>query len=161
MTRILGIDPGYDRVGYAVIDDDLCVITYGVIQTDKRHSYWERLNTVYLAIVRIIDECAVDVTGMEKPFVGKNVGNSVEVAGAWGVIGLAVYASLSEYIELSNSTIKAAVAKGGASKEEVKRGVMMILDLAVAPKPDDVTDALAAAICTRDKWRMMEMEKAA
>lgn len=161
MTHILGVDPGYDRMGYAVIDDDLNIITCDVIQTDKRHSYWERLNTIYLAIVHIIDVYAIDVTGIEKPFTGKNVGSGTEVAGAWGVIGLAVYCGLSEYIELTNSQIKAAVARGGASKEEVRQGVAMILGLDALPKLDDATDALAAAICARDRWRLMEMEKAA
>lgn len=154
MTHILGIDPGYDRCGYAVIDEELNVITSGVIQTNKEQSYQERIQQVYLGIRQIIDEFRVNVVGVEKPFTGgKNVGNSVEVGGVWAVIGLAIIISRCEYMELFTTQVKAAVANGRASKAEVKHGVETILDITLTGH-DDESDALAAAICTRDKWQL-------
>lgn len=159
MTKFMGVDPGYDRCGYAVIDEDLKVITYDVIQTDKHRPYWERLEAVYDSLCDVIDLYRVKVAGMEKPFVGKNVGNGVQVAGAWAMVGMALYVKQCEHLELSPSQVKAAVANGHATKAEVTAGVMLILSLPVAPKPDDITDALAIAICARDKWRLAGMTK--
>lgn len=159
MTRYLGIDPGYDRTGYAIINEHLEIIICGCYQTNKDAPYWQRLDEVYQALLHLMQEFKPDVAGLEKPFTGRNVGNSSEVAGAWATAGLAIYYSGCQYLELHNTQIKAAVANGRATKSEVKAGVMLLLNLEIAPRPDDVTDALAAAICCRDKWRLMEMAK--
>lgn len=161
MTRYLGIDPGYDRCGYAVITDNLDVVEYDVIQTNSEWSYWERLNVVYTSIGDVITGCRVKVAGMEKPFIGNNVRHGVEVAGVWGVIGLALRLNGCEYMELTTTQVKAAVANGRATKAEVRHGVETILDLKLKPGPDDISDAFAAAICTRDKWHLAEMAKEA
>lgn len=160
MTRYLGIDPGYDRCGYAVIDEELNVITSGVIQTDKEWTYWTRLDNIGLSILGVIDEFEPDVVGIEKPFLGNNVGRGVEVAGVWAVIGLAANSRHCKYLELFTTQVKAAVANGRATKAEVKAGVMLLLNMDVPPRYDDITDALAAAICTRDRWHLAEMTKA-
>ena len=41
MTKILGIDPGYDRLGYALVDGDK-LETLGCFETDRKKSYEER-----------------------------------------------------------------------------------------------------------------------
>lgn len=156
----MGVDPGFDRCGYAVIDEDLKVITSGVIQTNDTRTYWERVNVVYDAIGDVISSCRVKVAGVEKPFTGKNVGNGVEVAGAWAVIGLAIRRNQCQYMELHNTQVKAAVANGRATKQQVKEGVEFILGI-ILNGLDDEADAFAAAICTRDKWQLAEMIKAA
>lgn len=158
MTRFLGLDPGFDRCGYAVITDELGIVEYDVIQTNKEWSYWKRLETIYVSICDVITGCRVQVAGVEKPFLGKNLRYGVEVAGVWGVIGLALRLNGCEYMELNTTQVKAAVANGRASKEEVKHGVETIMELTLAG-PDDISDAFAAAICTRDRWRLAEMAK--
>lgn len=158
MTIYLGIDPGYDRCGYAVIDTDLTVITYGVIQTKSEWPYWQRLNVIYDAICDVITGCRVQVAGMEKPFIGNNLRYGVEVAGVWGAIGLATRQNNCQYLELTTTQVKAAVSGGRATKEEVKRGVETILGQTFSG-PDDITDAMAVAICTRDKQQFAQMVK--
>lgn len=156
MTRFLGIDPGYDKCGWGVVDESPALIASGVIQTDKEWTYWARLDHIGLSILSIIDEFEPDVVGIEKPFSGNNVGRGVEVAGVWAVIGLAANSRHCKYMELFPTQVKAAVANGRASKDEVKRGVETILGI-VLNGPDDKADGLAAAICTRDRWNLEAM----
>lgn len=156
MTRFIGLDPGYDRCGYAIIDEDLNITTYGVIRTNKEQPYWDRVKIIFDAIGDVITGCRVQVAGTEKPFIGNNVRHGIEVAGVWGVIGLALRLNGIEYMELTTTQVKAAVANGRATKEDVRHGVETILDLKLKPGPDDITDALAAAICTRDRWNLAQ-----
>lgn len=155
--RFLGIDPGYDRAGYAVIDEDLNIITSGFIQTNSEWKYWVRLGFVSVAIKDTIKQFRPAVAGMEKPFIGHNVSRGVEVAGAWAIIGMAIFDGGCDYMELTTTQVKAAVANGRATKAEVKAGVMLLLNLAIPPQYDDITDAMAVAICTRDKWQLERM----
>lgn len=157
MTYFMGLDPGYDRCGYAVIDEDLNIIASGVIQTNSEWKYWVRLGFVSVAIADTIKEFHPAVAGMEKPFIGNNVGRGVEVAGAWAVIGMAIFDGGCDYMELTTTQVKAAVANGRASKAEVKAGVMLLLNMDVPPQYDDITDALAVAICCRDKWHQQQV----
>lgn len=159
MTRFLGLDPGYDRCGWGIVDDDPALVNSGVIQTDKEWSYWKRLNAVYNAIVHIISQYDVEVVGVEKPYAGEKVGKRVlEVGGVWGVIGLAIHNTGCEYLELSNSHIKAAVANGRGTKEEVRHGVETILRITLKGH-DDESDGLACAICARDDYQLAQMIK--
>lgn len=157
MTRYLGIDPGYDRAGWGIVDDSPALIASGVIQTDSEWSYSERIGVVYNALVTIIHSHRVKVAGVEKPYAGEKVGKRVlEIGGAWGCILLAIHVCGCDYLELSNSHVKAAVARGGADKEQVRRGVETILSITLTG-PDDESDGLACAIATRDDWRLARM----
>jgi len=162
MSRYMGIDPGFDKCGFGIIDEQVTYIDSGVIQTSKDWTYWERVNAVFNALVHTIRYHNVEVVGVEKPYVGERVGKRVlEVSGAWGIIGLAVYRCGCEYLELSNSQVKAAVSGGRADKEAVRTGVQTILSISLEGKLDDESDALAAAICCRDKYHLAAMAKEA
>jgi len=154
MTRYLGIDPGFDRAGWGIVNDDgPSYVASGVIKTNSDWTYSERLDAVYNALIHEIKYHNVQVVGVEKPYAGEKVGRRVmEIGGAWGVILLALHRCGCDYLELSNSHVKAAVCKGGATKEEVRRGVETILSISLAGKMDDESDALAAAIATLDDW---------
>lgn len=157
MTRFLGIDPGFDRCGWGIVDDAPALVASGVIQTNSEWSYSERLGVVFNSIITIIRGNQVRVVGVEKPYAGEKVGKRVlEIGGAWGCILLAIHLCGCEYLELSNSHIKAAVANGRAEKEEVRRGVETILQITLNG-PDDESDGLACAICTRDDYRLTYM----
>lgn len=157
----MGIDPGWDRCGWGIVDDQLSYIASGVIQTSADWTYAERLDVVELGIERLIRQYGVQVVGVEKPYAGEKVGRRIlEIGGAWGVILLAIHRCGCEYLELSNSHIKAAVARGGADKGEVRKGVENILGITLEGKLDDESDGLAAAVAARDDWRLAQMVKA-
>ena len=90
--RYMGIDPGFDRCGWGIVDDDPCYIASGVIQTQPDWSYSERIDAVYNALIHTIRYYNVGVVGVENPFAGEKVGRRVlEIGGAWGVCLLAIH----------------------------------------------------------------------
>lgn len=157
--RYLGIDVGYARCGWGVIDDTdtgLTMIDCGVIKTSDKWTFPERINAVYSEILRIIDFRRIGIMGIERPIHGQNVTNSVQVGAAYGAVLLAgLHMDIPTQVHFPTQ-VKAAVANGRASKAEVLAGVMQILNLAIPPKPDDVADALAVAVCTRDNYHLAE-----
>lgn len=160
--RFLGIDPGYARCGWGIVEDsdnELKMVDCGVIQTSDDLPFAERLNTVMVGVIRILNDYAIDYLGIEHPVHGPNVTNSVEVGAVYGAVLLAGVDMTIPAFVFWPTQVKATVANGRASKAEVKAGVVLILHLDVPPKPDDATDALAVAICMRDRWQLGEMTK--
>ena len=162
VTIIMGVDPGFDKCGWGIVNDGAIYVASGVVKTNSDWTYSERLDAVYNALIHEIKYHNVQIIGVEKPYAGEKVGRRVmEIGGAWGIALLAVYRCGCEYMELSNSHVKAAVCKGGAAKEEVRRGVETILSISLGGKMDDESDALAAAIAARDDWQRAQMVREA
>jgi len=150
-VRILGIDPGIAIVGFGFIDkigSKLVPVQYGSIQTEAHRDPGLRLQDVYDATRQLIDKYKPDAMAIEKLFFNRNVTTAFTVGQARGVMILAgVQAGLpiAEYTPLQVK--QAVVGYGKAEKHQVQEMVKMFLKLAVVPKPDDVADALAVAIC--------------
>ena len=149
--RILGIDPGIAIVGFGFIDkigSKLTPVQYGSIQTEAHTDPAVRLKDVYEATTQLIEKYKPDALAIEKLFFNRNVTTAFTVAQARGVIILAgVQAGLpvAEYTPLQVK--QAVVGYGKAEKHQVQEMVKIFLKLAKVPKPDDVADALAVAIC--------------
>lgn len=149
--RILGIDPGIAIVGFGFIDKTGSKITpvqFGSIQTEAGTDPGLRLRQVYDSTVQLIDKYKPDAVAIEKLFFNRNVTTAFTVGQARGVIILAaVQAGLpvGEYTPLQVK--QAVVGYGNAEKKQVQEMVRIFLKLQAAPKPDDVADALAVAIC--------------
>ncbi|MBD0381716.1 crossover junction endodeoxyribonuclease RuvC [Paenibacillus sedimenti] len=149
--RILGIDPGIAIVGFGFIDkigSKLVPVQYGSIQTEAHTDPALRLKDVYDATVQLIEKYKPDAMAIEKLFFNRNVTTAFTVGQARGVMILAgVQAGLpiAEYTPLQVK--QAVVGYGKAEKHQVQEMVKIFLKLAKAPKPDDVADALAVAIC--------------
>jgi len=150
-VRILGIDPGIAIVGFGFIDkigSKLTPVQYGSIQTEAHTDPAVRLKDVYEATTQLIEKYKPDALAIEKLFFNRNVTTAFTVAQARGVIILAgVQAGLpvAEYTPLQVK--QAVVGYGKAEKHQVQEMVKIFLKLAKVPKPDDVADALAVAIC--------------
>lgn len=149
--RVLGIDPGLRCTGYGLIDfagprTDL--VQCGTIRTDADRSFALRLQTIYDDIADVIDEYHPDEFAIEEAFYSKNAKTALQLGHVRGVAMLAaVHAGLlvSEY---SAKKIKMALTgRGGASKEQVQFMVTKRLHLKDPPRPTDVSDALACALC--------------
>jgi crossover junction endodeoxyribonuclease RuvC len=148
---ILGIDPGLAIVGYGVIEyfgNQYRVLDYGAITTDSDMSFPERLETIYKKMSDIIDTYQPEDMAMEELFFNKNTKTALKVGQARGVQilcaknkGLKIY----EYTPLQVK--QAVVGYGRAEKSQVQKMVKVLLNLKEIPKPDDVADALAVAIC--------------
>ncbi|WP_054027249.1 crossover junction endodeoxyribonuclease RuvC [Bacillus sp. FJAT-28004] len=149
--RVLGIDPGYAIVGFGFIDKighKLTPVQYGAIQTEAHTPSEQRLLQVYESAGALMDKYKPDTVGIEKLFFNRNVTTAFDVAQARGAIILAATQRglpIGEYTPLQVK--QAVVGYGKAEKKQVQEMVKVFLKLSAVPKPDDVADALAVAIC--------------
>lgn len=149
--RFLGIDPGIAIVGFGFIDktgSKLTPVQYGCIQTEAHTPDEERLLHVFEAMLQLIDKYKPDAVALEKLFFNRNVTTAMSVSQARGVLILAAIQRGLPIAEYTPMQVKQAiVGYGKAEKRQVQEMVKMYLKLQAIPKPDDVADALAVAIC--------------
>ncbi len=149
--KILGVDPGTNNLGYAVLsvqNRKLMVDEIGVFRLRKMDSHQDRLYQIFLKIVEIIEKFEPAEMAIEAPFHGKNVQSMLKLGRAQGV---AIAAALHKQIrvqEYSPKKIKLAVTgNGNASKEQVAAMVDQLVSNRINRDLLDATDALAAAVC--------------
>src|SRR6266566_874500 len=156
---ILGIDPGYGRMGYAVVaaaGNDLHLIVCDAIMTPTSLAYPLRLQLIYEELSVIIARYHPQEAAIEKLFFGKNATTAIGVAQARGVALLALAQSGLTIAEYTPNEIKLAVTGyGAARKEQVGAMVRSILRLTTIPRPDDAADAAAIAICQAHTLRVL------
>jgi crossover junction endodeoxyribonuclease RuvC len=149
--KILGIDPGYARLGYGIVESDgnkYSPLDYGVIETGKDLEFFERLSIIYEGLIKLAEKHKPNLAGIEELFFAKNQKTAINVAQARGVAVLACVNSGKEIRELTPLQVKQGLTGYGvAEKQQVQYMVKTILGLDKAPKLDDATDALAVAIC--------------
>lgn len=147
--RVLGIDPGYNIVGFGVVESNgNKVIDYGVITTPKEMPMSERLLIIYKAMQEIVENFKPDQVAFEELFFNHNQTTAVPVAQARGVAVLACKQWTENLYEYTPLQIKQALTGiGRAEKKQVQFMVKSILGLDSIPKPDDAADALAVALC--------------
>lgn len=148
----LGIDPGTAICGFGIVEsvgNRLLPRTYGAITTSPKARMEDRLVTLYDGIDALIQAYKPDVMGIEQLFFNRNVTTAIPVGQARGVVLLAAAKNRIEIMEHTPLQVKQSVTGyGKATKEQVIYMVTKLLHLSKPPKPDDVADALAVAICT-------------
>ncbi|MCK9444630.1 MAG: crossover junction endodeoxyribonuclease RuvC [Tissierellaceae bacterium] len=148
---ILGIDPGIAIVGYSIVEskgNSLKAIEFGSIKTDSKLNFPERVKIIYDRLSEIIEKYNPEDLAIEELFFNKNVKTAILVGQARGVEILAAVNKGLEVYEYTPLQIKQAiVGYGRAEKDQVQEMVKILLNLKEKPKPDDVADALAVAIC--------------
>ena len=147
--RVLGIDPGYNIVGFGVVESsNNQVIDYGVITTPKNMPMSERLKVIFEATNELIDNFKPDEVAFEELFFNNNQKTAVAVAQARGVLIMACKLKMDRLFEYTPLQIKQALTGvGRAEKKQVQYMVKSILGLSSIPRPDDAADALAVALC--------------
>lgn len=147
--RILGIDPGLGRTGWAVVlrkGSEVVPIAFGLIET-RPGPIGARLSAIGDQIQGVCREHEPDGAVFERLFFTKNQTTGLDVAKAAGVALARVYEAGIEAVELTPSQVKQAVTGNGrATKAQVAFMVTRLLGLAEPPRPDDVADALAIAL---------------
>ncbi len=149
---ILGIDPGFDRLGFGFLGvqgSKVRVIDYGVITTDKALSFEKRLAQIAVDLRELIKEHKPDVMGIETLFFAQNTTTAMTVAEARGVVRLIAAEHGVSIVEFGPSQIKKALTGDGkANKQAMEMMITKLLNLTAVPKPDDAADALAVALTT-------------
>jgi crossover junction endodeoxyribonuclease RuvC len=155
--RVLGIDPGFDRTGWGVIEDvggKLKYIACGCIQTSAKDEYAKRLQDVRDGLVELLKTHQPEVVSMEQLFFQTNVTTAMKVGMARGVAALAVADANLPLVEPTPNQVKSGTTgQGNADKKQVQQMVQRLLNLKEVPKPDDAADALAIAIVGSTLYR--------
>lgn len=150
-ARIVGIDPGFDRLGVCVLDKDTgkeALVYSACIETSKKDSFPKRLAAIGAALDLLFKKYEPKELAIEKLFFAKNQTTAIHVAEVRGlVLYLAEIHGLTVN-EYSPPEVKLAVAgHGGASKKDIATMVSAILGKQVGKNLlDDEMDAIAIAL---------------
>jgi len=163
-VRVLGIDPGLTRCGYAVIDGSPGrpprAIAFAVLRTPAGAELGERLLELSDAITDLLTTYRPEVLAVERVFSQHNVRTVMGTGQAAGVAILAATRAGVPVAMYTPSEVKAAVTgSGNADKGQVTAMVTRLLTLPQPPRPADAADALALAIC--HAWRGAALQRRA
>lgn len=148
--RVLGIDPGFDRLGLAVIEGDPSrpTVVWSDCVTPEKGPMEERLAAVEAAVTLAIKEYAPEVVALETLFFSTNKKTAMRVAEARGAVLSAAGTAGLPVREFSPGTVKLAVTGDGrADKGAIARMIPHLVSLPPKKRLDDELDALAVAIC--------------
>lgn len=148
---VLGIDPGTAITGYGLVREEngqLACEDMGCVLTRSELPLATRLLQIYDELREIIERDKPDCAAIEQLFFNVNAKSALAVGHARGVALLACAKAGIPVAEYTPLQVKMAVAGyGRADKKQVQSMVKLLLALDQEPKPDDVADALAIAIC--------------
>ena len=148
--RYLGLDPGYGRLGYAVVEQrgaEWQLVDVGCVETAASRAFEERLVEVHDALDAILARWRPQEASLETLYFSKNVKTAMQVAEARGVLRLTLAKAGVPAFELAPNAVKLALTgSGSAGKDQVGRMVVRLLGLKEMPKPDDAADAVALAL---------------
>lgn len=149
--RIIGIDPGTNVLGYAVIEisnKQIKLVNLGVVKMGHLDSQAEKLKRIFQRVSKLIEVYEADQMAVEAPFFGKNVQSMLKLGRAQGVALAAGFQKDLLVFEYSPKQIKLSVTgNGNASKEQVAGMVNHLTTSKINEQFLDATDALAVAIC--------------
>ncbi len=158
--RIVGIDPGYDRLGIAVIERTRQtkkerLLYSDCIQTSPKEDIYTRLLTIGRAVAAILDEYQPASLALETLFITKNQKTAMRVAEARGII---IYEAIRRQIpvfEYGPMEIKLAITGDGSSdKLRVAKMIHLLIDNPPQKALDDEYDAVAVALTQSARHRL-------
>ncbi len=150
--KILGIDPGFERLGVAVLEKNSKNKKEGVLfsecfKTSANLEFSERLSLIGEEIRRVIKKYKPEVLAIETLFLTTNQKTVMCVAEARGVVIYECAKAGMKIFEASPPQIKiATTGYGKANKEQVMKMVKILVDIDNTKKSDDELDAVACAL---------------
>lgn len=150
--RVVGIDPGLTRCGFAVIDavkgSHVQARALGAFTTSPQMDLPDRLASLQRDVRELLDEFSPDAVAVEKVFFQVNVKTAMSVGQASGIALAEAARSGCVVTQYTPNEVKMSIAGyGGADKQQVQRMVQQRLGLTAPPQPADAADAAALALC--------------
>lgn len=151
-NRTLGIDPGLDRTGWAVVQDNgaagPALVACGLIHTAADTPLPQRLCEIYEEVKKVAQEFKPDQAAMEEMFFLKRALTMSHTIQTRGVIMLALHQAGLTISAYPPKRVKLTISgSGSADKKQMQRMVQLTLKLQKQLSPDDVADAAAIALC--------------
>jgi crossover junction endodeoxyribonuclease RuvC len=149
---ILGIDPGYERLGVAILEKSKSdkkekVLFSECFKTSAKLEFAERLFLIGEEVRKVIKKNKPEVLAIETLFLNTNHKTVMRVAEARGVV---IYESICaglKVFEASPPQIKiATTGYGRANKEQIIKMVKILVDVEKSKTSDDELDAIAIAL---------------
>ena len=151
-VRILGIDPGYDRCGWALLlaqpGKQGQVLASGTLQTTRGRALPERLHELAVGLDTLLKDHTPDCLAVEELFFTKNVKTAIGVAQARGVVLERAAAAGLPIGEYAPTMVKSQLTGNGrADKAQVAFMARRLVALDTVARLDDELDAIAVALC--------------
>ena len=153
--RILAIDPGYERVGIAILGKDTLVFSE-CFKTSSKIPFSERLFLIGREIESVIKKYKPKLLAIEKLFFATNQKTAMSVSEAKGVIVYEAKKAGLKIFEYTPLEIKIAVTGYGKSdKKSVIDMVKKLIKINENKNSDDEIDAIAVGLTcfAREKFR--------
>lgn len=148
--RVIGVDPGYDRLGVAVMEKaegKETLLYSGCVETNKQSTLPERIGELGKSFAELIKKYKPDQVAVETLFFNKNQKTAVAVAEARGVIIYLARNAGAEVKEFGPSEVKVAVTGYGKSDKKAVFAMLKQLLPSLPPSAlDDEYDAIAIAL---------------
>ena len=153
MNPILGIDPGLNTTGYAVIDSasgKVRLLEAGVVRS-RSGELSQKVREIYDGVCEVIEMFSPKVLALEELYSHYDRPTTAILMGhARGCICLAAAQSGIEVVSYAATKVKKLLTGSGrATKDQVQRAIKLELGLEMYPEPADVADAIALALCHR------------
>ena len=149
--KVLAIDPGYERLGVAVLEKEKGkkerLIFSDTIQTSPKREFKDRLFEIGLAVEEIIKKYQPENFAIEKLFFNTNQKTATNVSEIRGMLIYLAQKSLMDIYEYTPLEIKVAVTgQGRADKKQVIFMIDRLIDITKEIKFDDEYDAIACGL---------------
>ena len=154
--RILGIDPGYERLGVAILERTTearpqrykeKVIFSECFKTSAKLDFNERLKLIGEEVKKVIKKYKPEILAIETLFLTTNQKTVMHVAEVRGVVIYEASCAGLKVFEASPPQIKiATTGYGKANKEQVMKMVKILVEIDNSKKSDDELDAIAIAL---------------
>jgi len=166
-TTIMGIDPGIERLGIAIVKKNTNppqgepkekIIFSECFKTPKTLPTEKRLAMIYEKITSVIQEHKPNIAIIEKIFFTVNQKTAIIVAESRGVVLSAIGKEEINVMELSPTEIKESITgNGNAKKEDIARMLPKIINIPNNTMQDDELDAIASALAGSAKLRYSQL----
>lgn len=148
--RILAIDPGYGRCGFAIVEKKNGkenLLHSACVETSAKKEFPERLNTIVRECAKLMAQHKPDAVAIEKLFFTKNQKTAMHVAEVRGALIAEAARRKILVFEYTPNEVKSAVTSfGRAGKQNVAIMLRALLKIEKDIKYDDEWDAIAVAV---------------
>ncbi len=155
--RVLAIDPGYDRLGVAILDGDShkqILVKSLCITTPATAPFTDRLAVAGNHFSLLLSEYKPSLVAVETLFFNQNVKTALNVAQMRGILIFLAHQAGCEILEFSPQNIKLAVTGyGGSDKKAVKAMLQRLLTAVPKDALDDEYDAIAVGVTCLSQYR--------
>jgi len=158
--RVLAIDPGYERLGIAVLEKKGSgkenLLFSECFKTSSKEEHYDRIAKIQKRIEWVLGEYSPNDLSIETLFFNQNVKTALKVAEARGVV-IAISRNFGlDIFEYSPQQIKTAVTgDGGSDKNSIIKMIPLLIKIEKEIKVDDEFDAIAAGICHISSKKMI------